>query len=94
MGLFPGRFSRMDYLGRIALSLRRQGRSVACVLRYGSRENVVLEFAQTESVDLVVMVMADNKNINSSSFSRSLDHIVKRIKIPILLVYARGVRNS
>jgi nucleotide-binding universal stress UspA family protein len=64
---------------------------VATSIAEGAPETVILEMAERESCDLVVMGMHGMSNFSKACFGSTLDRVLRAVTVPVLALPHRGV---
>ena len=91
MGKKDRRVNRLleDYINRIASSLREEGLKADPVVLYGSAVDKILDHADKNNIDLIVMATHGRSGISRWWIGSVAEKVISATKTPMLLVPAR-----
>ncbi len=74
------------YLEEVATPLREKGLDVTCVALQGAAGEVIVSYAQKESVDLIALATHGHSGLGRVIFGSVADHVLRESGLPILLI--------
>ncbi|MBI4673207.1 MAG: universal stress protein [Chloroflexi bacterium] len=77
-----------DYLDRIKQDLVTRGLQVSTVLKEGETSESIIEFAQTQDVDLIAMSTHGRTGLRRAIFGSVAEDVLRRTGKPVLLIRA------
>ena len=96
--IFPEAEAQLEhargYLGEVAASLGGQGRSVATRDMYGTAASTILDVAEGEPVDLIVMATHGSGGVTRLLMGSVATSVVQRTRVPVVIVRPAAVRDG
>ncbi len=83
-----------DYLSKVADSLKKDGAATQAVVIQGRPADTILEFADKNRVDLIIMSTHGRSGPSRWVFGSVADKIVRHSTAPVLITSPPGVRNG
>ena len=80
-----------DYLDRIATQVREAGLSVSTATGFGNPSKVIVEYVDSNQIDLVVMCTRGQTGPARWLLGSVVDHVVRAASVPVVVVPARAV---
>jgi nucleotide-binding universal stress UspA family protein len=78
-----------DYLDGIAAGIREKGLTVQVAARFGNPSKAIIEFAQQNQIDLLVMCTRGQTGPARWLLGSVTDHVVRASSVPVVVVPAR-----
>jgi len=82
------------YVDQVAAGLVKDGIAARGEVVNGKSAETILEYAEKNGVDLVIMSTHGASGISRFAFGSTADRVARHIKIPILLVTPKGCRMN
>ena len=83
-----------EYLERVAAAAREHGISVRTAIAEGSPHVQIVEFADANQVDLIVICTRGQSGLSRWLMGSVADRVVRGASVPVLLVRARKAQAS
>ncbi len=83
-----------DYIVKMAAGLKEEGIAAQGVMVSGRAADEILEYANKNQVDLIIMSTHGRSGISRWAFGSVADRVVRHSKVPVLLVPAPSCRIS
>ena len=80
-----------NYLEKVAAPLKEQGLNVICVTLQGIAEDVIIGYAQDETIDLIAMTTHGRSGLGRTIFGSVADQVLRKSGLPILLIKPKDV---
>ncbi len=78
-----------EYLERLAVDIRNKGISVRVVTISGSPHTEIAQFAERESIDLIVICSRGQSGLSRWLMGSVADRVARGVSVPVLLVRAQ-----
>jgi len=81
-----------DYLSKLAGELKKDGVNVETIVLSGRPEDEILDYADKNKVDLIIMSTHGRSGISRWVFGSIADRVVRHSMVPMLIVPPHGCR--
>ena len=81
------------HLSRLAGELKKDGLSVQTVIVHGRPAEEILNFAQNNKIDLIIIATHGRSGVSRWAFGSVADRVVRHSPIPVLIVAPSGCRQ-
>ena len=82
------RMSAKDYLERVGASIRDRGIKVETVVIDGVSHEAIIQFAEEQAVDLIVISSRGQSGFNRWIMGSVADRVIRGTSIPVLMIQA------
>ncbi|MEM7348530.1 MAG: universal stress protein [Chloroflexota bacterium] len=82
-----------DYLNNISRRLKKEGVESEIVVELGAGAETILDYAQTNPVDLIVMATHGRSGVSRWVYGSVADKVLRGAETPILLIRANNHSN-
>lgn len=83
----------VTYLEKVAKSLRENGLEAECVALEGSAGNLIVSYAQDESVDLIALATHRHSGLGRIVFGSVADQVLRESGLPILIIKPQNIEE-
>lgn len=81
-----------DYLGKVADRLSKEGMNVVACVQTGKPAETILEYADKNGCDLIVMTTKGRSGETKWDFGKVADRIIRSSPVPVLMASPTGCR--
>jgi nucleotide-binding universal stress UspA family protein len=82
-----------EYLGKVADSLKKKGINARPVIVEGKPADEILNYADKEKADLIIMSTHGNSGLTRWAFGSVADRVVRHSPVPVLVIAPAGCRQ-
>jgi len=83
-----------EYLDRVAARVQEKGFPIKTVIVTGRPHEEIIRFAETETVDIVVMCTRGQSGLSRWLMGSVADRVARGVSVPVLLVRAQKDRDD
>ena len=81
------------YLEEVGTSLREKGLDATSIAIQGTAGDVIVSYAQIESVDLIAMATHGHSGLGRAIFGSVADHVLRESGLPILVIRPQEIKT-